>query len=298
MNANDIFNLTNAMRLRSSHRKTFEKSCIRRPSTPSINRSKRFDISNLEKLFEKQLEKNIRLKNSCRYLLGPAKTIGERKNLLKEFEKELSEDSVLLKKRYHLINSLEKLINKYSPPPMCEYGLSNNPNYSDESADFRAKMNKENEMLSSYVKYLEKKIIVMKMKLKLYHDQRDYATLKKNLNAFESGSSPVNEDEEIENKIKTQIKNIRTYMKYEKERIEKCKSPLFHQHDAACSIQSAWRGYAVRKKIKSAANAQLSDNHDCASNYKVDDNKNSDDKSKNDNNDNNTCSNTSEKNLD
>ena len=136
------------------------------------------------------------------------------------------------------------------------------------------------------------------MKLKLYHDQRDYTMLRKNLSGFEGGSISLSEDKMMEESLKIQIKNIQTHIKHEKERIEKCRSPIAIQHDAACSIQSAWRGFSVRKKIKSAVASQLDDNIKNTSSVETDDNNCSVNATNNENVDVNGNSNTEVKNTD
>ena len=196
--------------------------------------------------------KNRRLRNTVNHLQGALVSQKQRDLLYKDFEQDLFEDVNSLEQRLNKLEQLTKDVNKFSSPNRELYPTTskkNTPNEPEES--LRAKATEEHHRLTQEALFNERKIVLMRMKLKLCHDRRDLVALRDNLNMFEGGGKTMMLDKEMEETLKIQIHNIKMKQLHEKERIEREKSPNIEFHDAATSIQSAWRGFKCRMNFKS-----------------------------------------------
>jgi hypothetical protein len=92
---------------------------------------------------------------------------------------------------------------------------------------------------------LERLILIAKMRLKTFHDQRRFTELRAALDAIES---PEGLAEDGESPLKTRIRMCRSKIAAEKHRIAGERRVDAREHFAAVAIQSAFRGFLLRSR--------------------------------------------------
>jgi cysteinyl-tRNA synthetase len=181
-------------------------------------------------------QKTDRLKTTLDRLDLAMTRLAERKALYKEFEDDLSEVETRLDRRFEELSAAESLVRLFRQTP-------------DESPVHprkRHNLMRENEDLIEIALAQEREMLVLKMKLRLWHDHRDLMRMRRILNKLEGGGGDYSEDEDITSKLKTSIRNLRDAIPRERERIRVLKLDDGGEHDAAAIIQKTWRGYAYR----------------------------------------------------
>ena len=144
----------------------------------------------------------------------------------------------------------------------------------------------ENDQLTAKALYLERMIVVQKMKLKLCHDHRTLDELKNELdvlqnegpdlqsfnqntdeknndeydiNNIEEEDYPDENDEDLES-FKNSIELIKERIQDEEKRIAFYENQYYPIHSCAIDIQRVWRGYLVRKSQKEQKKSEIDDN--------------------------------------
>ena len=243
-----IFKLTTSQ---TSNFRTPQSRAKRIVSKSIGNKNQIFDVNPLKQTISDLRNKNRRLKNLITHLQGALVSQQQRDLLYQDFELDLMEDVNSLEKRLEKLDELTKNVNKFAPPNKDVFAHPS-PKILRESVEesFRTKATQEHQKLTQQALYNERKIVLMRMRLKLCHDRRDLVALRENLNMFEGGGKTMILDKELEETLKTQINNIKMKQQHERERIEHEKSPNIELHDAATAIQSLWRGYKTRMNFK------------------------------------------------
>ena len=200
--------------------------------------------------------------------------------MINEFQNVIKNHRRSLTRRLNRLTELEEEIKvfrfdeKQQQPPKIVYppinktihspraGLKTSPRH--ELAKLNAKS--ENDHLTEKALYLERLIVIQKMKLKLCHDHRDLALLSnefdiakeriknysdKNHEEEEQDDNIFELDDDVDQKLKTNIKNIKAAIEHEKKRIKAYESKFYNFYDAASKIQKVWLGYNCRRKLKS-----------------------------------------------
>lgn len=134
-------------------------------------------------------------------------------------------------------NSRRKPQRRPFPPPSLLPNKRSDP--------VRAQELKEHRDLIERSLYLERLIVIQKMKLKICHDHRIMEQLKQDLSQIEDIDDDSSDDLQSQ---RNKIQNLREQVMREKERIREEKDENNFVHFAAVSIQSAWRGYLQRHK--------------------------------------------------
>jgi len=210
------------------------------------------DNSYITGIVDELQKSNKRLKNTIDCLTGAISSKEKRLMLYKDFEKDLTDGLSKLEKRHQKLMEIEKNVLSFAPPESC----------GSNKGDKKQLMTEEHKYLRECTLSYERRILLSRMKLRLYHDRRDLSMLRKNLNAFEGGGFSREEDEKIEHSLKTQIKNLKHYINHEKYRIAREKHPLAREHEAAAIIQAFWRGYITRRNLKTKKTRQNSARED------------------------------------
>ena len=243
-----IFKLTTS---KTSNFRSPQSRAKRVVSRSTGNKNQIFDVNPLKQTISDLRNRNRRLKNLITHLQGALVSQQQRDLLYQDFEQDLMEDVLSLEKRLEKLDELTKNVNKFAPPNKDVFALPS-PKILRESTEesLRTKATQEHQKLTQQALYNERKIVLMRMKLKLCHDRRDLVALRENLNMFEGGGKTMILDKELEESLKIQIHNIKLKQLHEKERIEHEKSPNIQMHDAATAFQSLWRGYKTRMNFK------------------------------------------------
>jgi hypothetical protein len=114
----------------------------------------------------------------------------------------------------------------------------------------RASMLQEHWDLIEKALYLERLILIEKMKLRICHDHRDLAALRLKFEQIEEPEDDECDPDEAD--LKRRIRNCREQIKREKARIAHERDPDSILNRAAASIQSAWRGFRCRAENRGA----------------------------------------------
>jgi hypothetical protein len=184
-------------------------------------------------------QKTSRLKTTLDRLDLAMTRLAERKALYKEFEDDLSEVEARLDQRFDELSQAETVVRLFRQTP-------------DETPLHPRKRHnllKENEDLIQIALGQEREMLVLKMKLRLWHDHRDLMRMRRILNKLEGGGGDYSEDEDITSKLKASIRNLQDAIPRERERIRVLKLDDGGEHDAAAVIQKNWRGYAYRLSL-------------------------------------------------
>ena len=109
----------------------------------------------------------------------------------------------------------------------------------------RAQELKEHRDLIEKSLYLERMIVIQKMKLKICHDHRIMEQLKLELSQIEDDDAD-DTDSEVQAE-RNRVRRLKEQILREKERIREEQDEHNYVHFAAVAIQSAWRGYLQRR---------------------------------------------------
>jgi hypothetical protein len=94
--------------------------------------------------------------------------------------------------------------------------------------------------------YLERLILIEKMRLRICHDHRDLADLRLRLEHIEAPDDDDCDPDEAD--LKRRIRNCKEQIAREKAQIAREREPSAILDRAAASIQSAWRGFRCRAR--------------------------------------------------
>jgi DNA repair exonuclease SbcCD ATPase subunit len=193
-------------------------------------------IEHLNQQIAEYKKKTSRLQTTLNRMDHAMTRLPERKALYKEFEDDLSEVETRLDERFDELSKSESLVKLFRQTP------DEVPKHPRD----RHNLIQENEDLIQLTLAQEREMLVLKMRLRLWHDHRDLSRLRRLLNKLEGGGEDYSEDEDITAKLKSGIRNLRDAIPRERERIRILKLPDTDEHDAASIIQKNWRGYAYR----------------------------------------------------
>ncbi|OHS99115.1 IQ calmodulin-binding motif family protein [Tritrichomonas foetus] len=188
-------------------------------------------------------QKNNQLKETIDLLNGAMETMDERRALFKQFDKDLQEIFSRLDQRSLELTNAESKVKSFRQTPE---GMSTIVNIPLSSNSERQKLLTDNEKLVQLALAQERQMVIMKMRLRLFHDHRDLSRLRRILNKLEGGGSDYREDEEITSNLKSSIQTLRKAIGRERERIRLLELNNMDDHDAATVIQKTWRGYYYR----------------------------------------------------
>ena len=219
--------------------------------------------------------------------------LNERDNLIKNFQRTFIEHTKTLQKRLDDLELLEKqaLIFRpeseadeqrpiklpdsrvrppktgrrrieWIPPPRYEKPKRRifPPRSPDVSFDVvKLSLSKVHERLTEKALYLERLILLQKLRLKICHDHRELSQLKDELEFIEMGREE--EDEEEISDLKNSISILKERIIHEKKRIGQLQYKHYHLFNSAVKIQKCWRGYCVRNLIKKEERGESKDDN-------------------------------------
>jgi hypothetical protein len=196
-------------------------------------------------------EKATVLRTTIDRMTGAMTLLDARKAAFREFNQDLALLEQRLDDRYASVSAAESLVTLFrqtpDEPPVKLVRPSNAVSVE------RQKLLLENRRLTQLALGQERFILTQKMRLRLFHDHRDVCRLRRILNKLEGGGSDYSEDENITEKLKSRIHNLRRAIEGEQDRIAKLSNPQMERHEAATIIQKVWRGYRYRLYMRRQA---------------------------------------------
>jgi chromosome segregation ATPase len=208
-------------------------------------------ISHMKRQISEYREKAASCTTSISRLTGAMTVLDARKAAFREFNHDLSLLEDRLDERYTNISDAEAMVRLFrQTPDVPPTKLVRQSNTVSVEAQ---KLLLENKKLTETALGQERFMLVQKMRLRLYHDHRDICRLRRVLNKLEGGGGDYSEDEDISEKLRSRIRNLRRAIEREQGRIAALSTPQMDRHDAATAIQKAWRGYYYRIKSKGEA---------------------------------------------
>jgi hypothetical protein len=117
-----------------------------------------------------------------------------------------------------------------------------------EPGELKAKVRAQHMQLADRALANERMIILMRMQLRLIHDHRDLGALRKRAENLLTDRKPDSADEAENQRLRMQCQRLKVRIEYEKDRIRKESWVCADEYYAAVAIQSAWRGFTLRKK--------------------------------------------------
>lgn len=209
--------------------------------------------------YDDQLVINQRLKKMLNYLKNGENSQHIKRQAIQSFENDIETLNKYILKRQETIFNVEKSIKMFKKTELQEYKRPKSPPvlaYRRPSPNLAPEINTEisdrslkekiHEDLVSLALYQEREIIVAKLKLKLQHDQRDLGKIREKFNDLDNWKDD-NFDKIRQEKEK--IHHLKELITLERSRIARIKHFTNERDLAAISIQSAWRGFMVRKGI-------------------------------------------------
>jgi hypothetical protein len=116
----------------------------------------------------------------------------------------------------------------------------------------KAHIRREHAQLASEVLANERLIVLTRMRLRLAHDHRDLAALRRRLERLFAGGEDEDGAEARARTLREQCRTVAAAIRAEKDRIKQENWVCADEYFAAVAIQSAWRGHACRA-VKAAA---------------------------------------------
>lgn len=242
-----MFNLTSVA---SRTQRSGSKSSLKPVSPSSVRSSSELkgpfssQILKLRAQVKEYSEKTESLRTTIERLNGAMERMSYRKALYKEFDQDLSEIFERLGGRFVELSAAEGSVKAFRQTP--EQSAVNHAKPVNE----RKTLMSENKRLVELALSQERQMLLMKMRLRLCHDHRDLAQLRRVLNKLEGGGEDYREDEEITRDLKKCIGNLKRAIEREKERIRVSSLPDTTEHDAAIVIQKTFRGWLYRQLHK------------------------------------------------
>jgi hypothetical protein len=203
---------------------------------PQIEKFKRQTIEYRKKADE--------LRATIERLDGAMSYLSDRRAMCKEFDEELDLFDQGLSQRLEALDKTDTLVKQFrqSPDPPRDVDP-----FSQKTE--RQILMERNKRLIETALGKGRQMVLMKMRLRLYHDHRELDRLRSVLNEMEGGSSHYSEDAEITEGLRTAIRNLRIAINWERERVRVLSLPDTSEFDAACVIQKVWRGYWYRYRL-------------------------------------------------
>jgi hypothetical protein len=193
-------------------------------------------------------EKAATFSTTVSRMTGAMTILDSRKAAFREFNDDLILLEDRLDSRYAGISAAESLVRLFRQTPDDPPVRLARP--SNAASLERQKLLLENRKLTEIALGQERFLLVQKMRLRLYHDHRDMCRLRRVLNKLEGGGEDFSEDEDISEKLRSRIYNLRHAIQREQGRIAALSNPQMERHEAATAIQKAWRGYCYRRIVK------------------------------------------------
>jgi hypothetical protein len=162
---------------------------------------------------------------------------GGRPYLVEQFSSDLRELSQRIDARATQLRSLQNKVSRCKEAPLVAV----------ENRAEKTQLLAENEQLVGRALWLERQMIVSKLRLRLDHDHRDFCRIKRRLGRLAGeGEDDEDEDEEI-GRNRERIKNLKASIEHEKARLMRLTVPATREVQAAELIQKYWRGFMVRR---------------------------------------------------
>jgi hypothetical protein len=114
-----------------------------------------------------------------------------------------------------------------------------------EPGELKTKVRAQHEQLAEQALTNERMIILTRMQLRLFHDNRDLDVLRRRVEELITGGHSENDTEN--ERLRMQCRRLKKRIAYEKDRIRKESWVCANEYYAAVAIQSAWRAFASRK---------------------------------------------------
>lgn len=205
------------------------------------------NINNLKNSINFYETKNREIQNTINLLNGAMETMDERRQLFKQFDRELNTIYNRLDNRFTELSNAESIIKSFRQAPEGKSTLDKIHTLPTNQIE-RNKLLDINQELVQMALAQERQMIVMKMRLRLCHDHRDLSRLRRILNKLEGGGSDYREDEEITAQLKKSIHHLKSAILQERERIRLLQLDGMEEHEAATIIQKQVRGFLYRIK--------------------------------------------------
>jgi hypothetical protein len=214
------------------------------------------EIVRLQKQLSQFRQKNTELKSRVAHFIHDSTEL-----LIQDFKRDLDRAQRQLEGRQKKIGELEQIVTLFrhqtlpivpqSPAyerrmPSPRKFVMSMPSINEQKMYIKT----EHEELAEKALENERFIILSRMKLRLCHDHRDLASLRKQLEAL--NESEADESEQTTDELRGRCRVVKSAMDYEKERIRKERWTCADEFFAAVSIQSSWRGFAYRRELEMA----------------------------------------------
>lgn len=208
------------------------------------------NINSLKKSINYYEMKNREIRETINLLNGAMETMDERRQLFKQFDRELNTIYDRLDNRFSDLSNAEGILKSFRQAPEGKSTLDKIHTLPTNQIE-RNKLLDINQELVQMALAQERQMIVMKMRLRLCHDHRDLSRLRRILNKLEGGGSDYREDEEITAQLKKSIHHLKSAILQERERIRLLQLDGMEEHEAAIIIQKNVRGFLYRIKNNS-----------------------------------------------
>jgi DNA repair exonuclease SbcCD ATPase subunit len=217
-------------------------------------------ISRLKHQISDFKEKSTALRTTVSRMTGAMTILEARKAAFREFNQDLNRLENRLDERFTNITAADCMVKLFRQTPDEIPAKLVRP--SKTVSVERQKLLLENRRLTELALGQERCMLIQKMRLRLFHDHRDVCRLRRILNKLEGGGGDFGEDEDITEKLKSRIHNLRKAIGREQERISRLTNPQMERHDAATAIQKTWRGYWYRMRMREQGTARPSSPHE------------------------------------
>lgn len=237
------------------------------------NRSFIDEIKKLEQIISDFTAENQELAKYIEHLEGAAHKMEERVKIVSVFENDLNTNTNELDIRRKELDALENKNKIFRPPTEKKPQEPHSPRVGHMykgNLDFRytkpsprpfpppsllphkrtdavqADLISEANRMTQMALYNERRMVILKMKLRLCHDHRDLSSLRDELDNLQADQGGNKDNDAIKN-IQDSSDTIKERIEYEKFRIEQLEAEDYDIHRAATLMQSLWRGYKIRK---------------------------------------------------
>lgn len=230
-----------------------------RASTTMTSKDKIAEMEDQIKRLEAKLAKT---KREYTLLTGAMTSSSQRRDLFSDFQSTLDQFSYKLQERSNRLKMYEENVNTFRQEDHEEKDLLNL-----RGIQFSNKENQQTELIRENTKLVsqalaqERILLILKMRLRLCHDHRDFDELRSVLNKLMGGGKDLDEDQIIVKKYKSIINTIKQHKHEEKRRIQELQQPYNIEKEAAIIIQKTFRGKLERQRLQrekaeQAANAK------------------------------------------
>lgn len=226
----------------------FQKKPRTRASTVMTSKDK---ISDMEAQIKRLQAKLDKVKRQYNLLTGAMNSSSLRRELFADFQSILDGFSMKLQERSNRLNEYEDAVNTFRQEDHEEDDLIHihNIQFSNKQNQ-QTDLIRENEKLVRQALAQERILLILKMRLRLCHDHRDFDELRSVLNKLMGGGKDLDEDQIIVKKYKQIIQTIKQHKHEEKKRIIDLQRPLDLERESAIVIQKTWRGKYTRQKLQ------------------------------------------------